>query len=126
MSTFRCFFRVGTFPDLRLDPFRSRFQAMLTPLQSGITGGRSFGKSSSEIESGNILSCLMFQFVKNWHRDLAHRNPRWLRRNTNLGKVCVQLLYFVLKTRLAYLVPLGSGGKWSDVNLLPGSPDQIY
>ena len=47
--------------------------------------------------------------LKNWKGNFAHRSLRWLRRNTNLGKVCIQLLYFVLITRLAYLVPLGSG-----------------
>ena len=44
---------------------------MLTLLQSGITGGRSLGKGSSEIESGNILSYLMLQFFKNWEGNLA-------------------------------------------------------
>ena len=79
---------------------------MLTLLQSGITGGRSLGKGSSEIESGNILSCLMFQFFKNWEGNLAHRSPGEPRRDTDLGKVCIEFLYFVLITRLAYLVPL--------------------
>ena len=115
ISTFRYFIRVGTFPDLRLDLFENVFQAILTLLQSDITGRGSLGKGSSEIESGNILSCLMFQFFKNWKRNFAHRSPRWLRRNTNLGKVCIELLYFVLITRLAYLVPLDSGRRWLGV-----------
>ena len=48
---------------------------MLTLLQSGITGGRSLGKGGSEIESGNILSCLMFQFFKNGQMSLAIGAP---------------------------------------------------
>ena len=104
---FHCFFRVGTSPDLRFDLFEGVFQTILTLLQSDITGRGSLGKGSSEIESGKILSCLM--------RNHGYRSSRRFRRNTNLGKVCIEFLYFVLITRLAYLVPLGSGGRWFDV-----------
>ena len=51
------------------------FQAILTLLQSDMTGRGSLGKGSSEIESEKILSCLMFQFFKNWKRNLDHRSP---------------------------------------------------
>ena len=50
------------------------FQAILTLLQSDMTERGSLGKGSSEIVSGKILSCLIFQFF-NWKRDLDHRSP---------------------------------------------------
>ena len=56
ISMFCCFIRVGTFPDLRLDLFEGRLQTMLTLFQSGIAGGRSLGKGSSEISVG--MFCL--------------------------------------------------------------------
>ena len=55
VSMFRCFIRVGAFPDLRLDLFEGQLQTKLTFFQSGIAGRRSLGKGSSEIQRGNVL-----------------------------------------------------------------------
>ena len=73
-----------------------------------MTGGRSLGKGRSENERGNVLPCLMFQFLKNWKRKVAHRGPRRFRSNTDLA-ICIKLLNLVLITRLSHLVPFSSG-----------------
>ena len=82
---------------------------MLTLLKSCIAGRRRLSKGSSKIERGNVLPSLVFQFLKNWYGNLAHRSPRGFRSNTDFCKICIQLLYFLLVTGLSQLVPLCSG-----------------
>ena len=65
ITTPGCFFRVGTFLDLRFNPFEGRLQTELTLLKSGVTG-RSLSKSSHEVDTGDVLPSLVFQFLKNW------------------------------------------------------------
>ena len=52
----------------------------------------------------------MFQFFENWEGNLAHRSPGGLSRDTDLGKVCIEFLYFVLITRpTLYLLAVDGG-----------------
>ena len=58
-----CFLRVGTFLDLRFNPFERRLQSVLTLLQGRVTGRRSLSKCSHEVDSGEVLPSLMFQIL---------------------------------------------------------------
>ena len=51
VSTLCCLFRIGTFPDLRLDLLKGQLKTILAPLQSGVAGGRSLSKA----KRGDIL-----------------------------------------------------------------------
>ena len=84
---------------------------MLTLLQGSIARRGSFSKGSGKIEGRDILSSLMLQLLENWEGDLAHRGPRGFRSNTDFGKICIQLLNFVLKAGLSHPVPLK---KWKE------------
>ena len=52
ITTFYCFFRVGTFPDLGLDLLEGFFQSITTPPHGGVAGGGCLGKSGREIQRG--------------------------------------------------------------------------
>ena len=115
ISALCCFLRIGTFLDLRLYLLDSRLDAMLALFQGSIARRRGFGKGSGEIEGRNILSSLMFQLLKDWQRDFGYWCPRRSRSNTDLGKVRIQLLDFVLKSGLSNLIPLRSGWRRLDI-----------
>ena len=72
--------------------------------QNSVACRRSLGKSSREIDGGEILSRLLFEFLKDVKRNLGNRGPRGFGRDTDFGKICVELLKFVFKARLSHLV----------------------
>ena len=72
--------------------------------QNSVACRRSPGKSSSEVDGGEILSRLLLEFLKDMERNLGNRGPRGFGRNTDFGKICVELLKLVFKTRLSHLV----------------------
>ena len=75
-----------------------------TLFQNSVACRRSSGKSSCEIDGGEVLSRLLPEFLKDVKRNLGNKGPRGLGRNTDFGKICVELLKLVFKAGLSHLV----------------------
>ena len=65
---------------------------------------RSLCKSSHKVYGGEVLSRLLLKFLEDMKRNFGKRSPRGFGRNTDFGKICVELLKLVFEARLSHLV----------------------
>ena len=94
VSTLCCLFRIGTFSNLRFDLLEGPLQTMLALFQRGM--------QEEEVLAKVVVNLRVEIFCFAWCSNSlrigrgTHRGPRGLRRNIDLGKVCIS--FYILSS----------------------------